>query len=132
MRRLGGLAFGLAGTSEVLYISDIMLSFNHDKSISISDLVNGELRCLQKVLKYFNGTSSSAFNVLLSFGMLPINFVLYSKDILVICYGSVVIYSIIISIFISIIIHFIFILIPQTSWYYRIIVTAILRSCTLA
>ena len=115
MRRLGGLAFGLAGTSEVLYISDIMLSFNHDKSISISDLVNGELRCLQKLLKYFNGTSSSAFNVLLSFGMLPINFVLYSKDILVMCYGSVVIYSIIISIFISIIIHFIFIIIPQTS-----------------
>ena len=109
MGRLGGLAFALAGTSEALYISDIILSFNHDKSSSIFDLINGKLRNLQKVHKHFNGTSSFAFNVLLSFGVLPINFVLYSKDILVICYCSVVIYSIIISIFISIIIHFIFI-----------------------
>ena len=61
-----------------------MHSFDHDKSSSVSDLVNGKSRNLQKMLKYSNWTTTSAFNVLLSFGEPPINFDLYSKDLLVI------------------------------------------------
>ena len=36
---------------------------------------------LKHLLKYFKGTTTSAFNVLLSGGVLPIIFVLYSKDL---------------------------------------------------
>ena len=51
MRGLGGLALGLARFLEVLYTSDIIHSFNHDKSSSISQLINGKSRYLQKLLK---------------------------------------------------------------------------------
>ena len=36
------------------------------------------------LLKYFNGTTASVSNILLLFGVLPIIFVLYSKDLLVV------------------------------------------------
>ena len=52
--------------------------------VLISQLINGKSRYLQKLLKFFNGTTTSTFNVLLSFGVLPINFVLYSNDLLAI------------------------------------------------
>ena len=52
--------------------------------VLISQLINGKSRYLQKLLKFFNGTATSTFNVLLSFGVLPINFVLYSNDLLAI------------------------------------------------
>ena len=48
-------------------------------------LIKGKLRHLQKLLKYFNGTTTSAFNVLLSAGVLLI-FVLYLKDLLVLLF----------------------------------------------
>ena len=75
---------GLARTSGVLYTSDIIHSFDHEKSGSISQLINCKSVNLQKLLNYANGTNLSGFNVLLSFGVLPINFVLFSKDLLVI------------------------------------------------
>ena len=71
-------------TSGVIDISDIIQPFEHDKSSSISQLINSTSRYLQTLLKYFYGTKTSVFNVLLSFGVLAINFVLYSKDLLVI------------------------------------------------
>ena len=52
--------------------------------VLISQLINGKSRYLQKLLKFFNGTTTSTFNVLLSFGVLPINFVLYSNNLLAI------------------------------------------------
>ena len=61
----GGLAPGLVGTSGVLDISDITQFFYHDKSSSIFQLLKGKSRDLQKLLKYFNGITTSAFNLLL-------------------------------------------------------------------
>ena len=58
-----------------------MHSFDHDKSSSISQLINDKSRDLQKPFEYFNGTTTSAFNVLLlSSGALLFNVTLYSKD----------------------------------------------------
>ena len=37
----------------------------------------------KKLLKYFNGTTTFVANILSLFGVLPIIFVLYSKDLLV-------------------------------------------------
>ena len=68
----------------VIDISDLIHSFDHDKLSSVSKLINGKSRNLQKLLKYFNVTTTSVCNVLLPFGVLPIIFVLYSKDLLVI------------------------------------------------
>ena len=59
-------------------ISDIIHSSDHEKSISISQLING------KLLKYFHGITNSASNILLLFDGLPISFALYSKDLLAI------------------------------------------------
>ena len=71
---------GLAlSTSGVLDISDITRFFDHVKSSSISQLIKDKLRNLQTVPKCFNGTTTSAFNQLLLFDVLPINLVLYSK-----------------------------------------------------
>ena len=58
-------------------VIDITHSFDHDKSSSISLIIHGKSRNLQKLLKYLNGT-------ILSFSGLPINFTLYSKDLFVI------------------------------------------------
>ena len=73
---------GLAATLVVIDISDITHSFQNGKSSSNSQLINGKPRNLQKLLKYFNGTSAS--NVLFLSSGVPIIFVLYSKDLLVI------------------------------------------------
>ena len=56
--------------------------FDHGKSTSISQLIKGKWRNLQKLLKYFNETTTSTSNVLLSAGALHIILVLYSKDLL--------------------------------------------------
>ena len=70
-------------TLNVLYISDIKQYFDHDKSSSISQLIQSKLRDLQKLDNYFNGTTTSVSNILLLFGVFLINFVLYSKYLLV-------------------------------------------------
>ena len=54
MSRKGGSASGSPGTLGVIDISDIVHYFDHDKSISISQLIDGKSRGLQKILKYFN------------------------------------------------------------------------------
>ena len=84
---VGRLAFGLAGTSRVLDISDIIQFLVHDKSSSVSQLVKGKSRNLRKLLKHANGTTKqqqSKSTILLSAGVLPVIFVLYSKDLLVV------------------------------------------------
>ena len=88
--RTGGLASVLTGTADITDIPDITHSLDHDKSSSISQLMTGKSRDLQKLLKYFKGTATSACNILLSSGVLALNFVLYSKDFLVTvsCYLS--------------------------------------------
>ena len=82
--RTGGLALELAVTAGALDISDITQYLDHDKSSSISQLINGKSRDLQKSLKYFNGATTSASNLFSLSGVLPIIFVLYSKDLLVV------------------------------------------------
>ena len=67
--RTGELAFWLASNAGVFDISDIRECFDHEKSSSISQLINGKLRDLQKLLKYFNETTTSAFNLFLLYGM---------------------------------------------------------------
>ena len=57
--------------------------FDHEKSSSVSQLLNSKWRDFQKLLKYFNETTAFASNVLLS-GALHITFVLSSKDLVVI------------------------------------------------
>ena len=63
----GGLALELAVTAGALDISDI-----------------SKLTDLQKLLKYFNGTTTSAFNLFSLSGVIPIIYILYSKDLLVV------------------------------------------------
>ena len=60
LARLGELAAGLAAIAGVLDNSDIMESLDHDKSSSILQLIKGKLRDHQKLLKYFNETTTSA------------------------------------------------------------------------
>ena len=74
MTGTGGLAFGFSGIPGPIDISDIIHSFEHDKSSSISQLINSKSRDLQKLLKYFNGTTTSTSHILLSFCVLPIIF----------------------------------------------------------
>ena len=61
----GRLALRLPAIPVVIDVSDIIHSFDHDKSISILQLINGKSRDLYKLLKYFNGTTTSASNALL-------------------------------------------------------------------
>ena len=68
----------------VIDISDIIHAFDHAKAISVSQLINSKSRDLKKLLKYFNGTTTSVPNIFLLFCVVPVNFVLYSKDSLVI------------------------------------------------
>ena len=75
---------GSPSALNVLDISDITQFFAHLKLSSISQLINGKSRDLQKLLKYFNGATTSASNILLLFSVLPIIFVLYSKVLLVV------------------------------------------------
>ena len=53
------LAFGLPANEAVLYTSDDMKVLVQDKSTSISQLTKGKLKDFQKLIKYFNGTTSS-------------------------------------------------------------------------
>ena len=79
------VSVGLAPpTSGALDMSDITHYFDHVKSSSISQIIKSKTRDLQKLLKCFNGTTTSAFNLLLLFDMLRIIFVLYSKALLVV------------------------------------------------
>ena len=68
----------------VIDISDIIHAFDHTKSISVSQLINSKSRYIKKLLQYFNGTTTSVSNIFLLFCLVPVNFVLYSKDFLVI------------------------------------------------
>ena len=76
------LAFGLPATPGIIDIEDIIHCFDHEKSSYISQLIHGKSRNLQQLLKYFNETINSVSDLLLSVGVLPIIFVLYSKDLL--------------------------------------------------
>ena len=69
----------LAGNAGVVDILDVMKFPDHEKPSSISELSKGKSRDIQKLLKYFNGTTSSVSNILLSFAVLHIMFGLYSK-----------------------------------------------------
>ena len=71
----------------VIDISYIIHFLEHGKSSSISQFANGKLRDLQKLLKYFNGTETSASKL---YHCLPCSLLnlscfllLYSKDLLV-------------------------------------------------
>ena len=80
-----GGTFGLTSL-KVLDTSDITQYFDHVKSSSVSQLIKGKSRDVQKLLKYFNGPIFSAFGPLLLFDVLPIAFVLYLKDLLVVVF----------------------------------------------
>ena len=71
----------MAGTTAALEISDIRQFLVHLNSSSITQLIKGKSSDLQKLLKYFDGTTTSASNLLLSGGVLPVSFALYSKDL---------------------------------------------------
>ena len=79
-----GLAFWLPDILGIIDISDTIHSFDYDNQSSISQLINDKSRGLQKLLKYFNGKRTFASNILLLLGMPSINFVFYSKYLLVI------------------------------------------------
>ena len=49
--------------------------------VLFSQLINGKSRDIQKLLKYFNGKTTSAFNLFSFSDVLPIIFVLYLKDL---------------------------------------------------
>ena len=78
----GGLVPGLLIASGVFDNLDVIQFFDHVKSISVSQLIKLKSRYLKKLLKYFNVTTTSASNLLLSPGVLPIISVYYSKDLL--------------------------------------------------
>ena len=80
------LAFGLSATKAVLNISDIIPYFYHQNSSSISHWINNKPRNLQNLLNYFNRTEISVSSLLISSIILPIIFVLHSKDsLLLLC-----------------------------------------------
>ena len=86
IQRLGELAFGLPGSPGfLLNFLNIIQSWDHDKPCPISQLIKGNWRDLQKLLKYFHVTKTSALNsVLLLPGVLYVIFVLYSKGMLLV------------------------------------------------
>ena len=86
-----GLASGLADITGLTDISDIIHSFDYDKSSSVSPLINGKSRNLQKLLNILIEQQLLCLMYyyhfvffLLSFGVLAIVFIFYSKDLLVI------------------------------------------------
>ena len=100
-----------------LDISYITQFFHHVKSSSILQFIKGKSRDLQKLLRYFNGATSSTFMSLLSGRLLLIIFVLYSKYLLAVVFLSS--HNTSITIFTHVIIQFISILIPQTCCCHR-------------
>ena len=81
-RLVSELQAELAGALGVFGISEIMQPSS--KSKSVSQLIKGKSRDFQKLLKYFNGTATFVSTVLYYYlNILPISFVLYSKDLVV-------------------------------------------------
>ena len=76
----------MPATLGVNNISKVVQFFDHDKSSSISKLIEVRSRDLQKLLKYFNGTTTSVSDVLLLAGVLPIIFVLIQTIYLLFSY----------------------------------------------
>ena len=115
-----GTAARLEATRAALDILDIIQFFDHDRSSSISQLISSKLRDLHKLIKYFNETTTSVFNKLLSAGAFPIIFSYFQKVYFLLsrCYLSYNYQNY----FISVIIHFISIIISKTSWCHRIMV----------
>ena len=70
----------------MLSFSDITQFFDRDKSYAILHLTKGKSKDLKRLLKYFNGTETSVSNMVLLIGVLPIIFVLHSKDLLVVVF----------------------------------------------
>ena len=64
-------------------MSNITQYLDLDKTSYISQLIKGKSRD-QKLLNYFDRTTTSASNLLPLFGVLSINFVLCSKNLLVV------------------------------------------------
>ena len=54
-----GLVFEFPANAGLIDILDIIHPFDHDNSSSVLQLIVGKLRNLQKLLKYFNGTTTS-------------------------------------------------------------------------
>ena len=63
---------GSSTVQYVLDISHITQYLNHDKSSFMSQLNKDNSRGLQKLLTYFNETTTSASNLLLLFGVLTL------------------------------------------------------------
>ena len=82
MSGINRLAFGLPATKAVLNISDIIQYFDHLNSSSFSHWINSKPKNLQNLLNYFNRTEISVSSLLISPIILPIIFVLHSKDLL--------------------------------------------------
>ena len=120
----GGLASGHGGTLGIIDILDIIHSYDHSKFSSfISQLINSKSWNLQKLIKYSDGKTTSAANISLSSGVLPINFVSYLKYFLVIVLLLFIL--LLTPFFLYMIIYFISIRIPQISRCHRIIVTVL-------
>ena len=111
---IGVLIAGLAGASALFNISGNKQSIDHAKSSSTSQLIKGKSRDLQNLLKYSNGPTTVMFNARLLTAVLSIIFALCSKYLLACC-CLVVVQPKISNNFISIIIQFASIIIPQTS-----------------
>ena len=80
------------------------------------------MRNHQKVLKFFNGITGSASNLLFLFTALPINFVLLSKYLVAVVF-LLSILKLHALIFLLTESFTLFLLFAQTSWCHRIIVT---------
>ena len=91
-------------------------------SVCISPLIKGKLRNHQKVLKFFNGITGSASNLLFLFTALPTNFVLLSKYLVAVVF-LLSILKLHALIFLLTESFTLFLLFAQTSWCHRIIVT---------
>ena len=73
---------GLAATAAVLDIPEITHFIYYGKPSSISQLIKGKSRGLQKLLKCFYETATSVSSLLVLAGVPPVIFVFYSKNLL--------------------------------------------------
>ena len=72
---------GLLPSASLVVISSKTQFFDQVKINSTSELINGIVKLLQKLLKYFSGIATFAFvNESLFCGVFPTIFVLYLKD----------------------------------------------------
>ena len=76
---LAGLG-GLAASAIVLDISEITQFIDHNKSSSILQLIKCKSRDLQKLLRYFDKTTTSVSNLSKIVDVFLVIFVLCSKD----------------------------------------------------